>query len=103
MNALTPGALAYPEYFESSWHLPSGRLPDDVPHQFRMWAHSELMANDKHGLLIATVVFSRESGRPYGAVAPVAVAPSSQILVTCSRRSRSTTTSPIVTRFARIR
>ena len=73
VNALTPGALAYPEYFDASWHLPLGRLPDDVPHQFRMWAHSELMANDKLGMLIATVVFNRESGRPYGAVAPVAV------------------------------
>jgi len=75
VNALTPGALAYPEYFESSWHLPSGRLPDDVPHQFRLWAHSELMANDKYGMVIVTAVFNRESGRPYGAVAPTAVPP----------------------------
>jgi hypothetical protein len=73
VNALTSGALAYPEYFESSWHLPAGRLPDDVPHRLRLWAHSELMANDKHGMLIATFVFNHESGRPYGAVAPVAV------------------------------
>lgn len=73
VNALTPGALAYPEYFEPSWHLPSGRLADDVPHLFRIWAHSELMANDKLGMLIVTAVFNRESGRPYGAVAPVAV------------------------------
>jgi hypothetical protein len=74
VNPLTPGALAYREYFESSWHLPSGRLPDDVPHQFRLWAHSEVMANDKYGMVIVTAVFNRESGRPYGAVAPVAVA-----------------------------
>jgi hypothetical protein len=40
-----------------------------------MWAHSELMANDRLGMLIATGVFTRESGRPYGSVAPVAVAP----------------------------
>ena len=73
VNALTPGALAYPEYFESSWHLASGRLPDDVPHNFRLWAHSEIMANDKYGLVIVTAVLNRESGRPYGAVAPVAV------------------------------
>ena len=72
---LTSGGLAYPEYFESAWHLPSGRLADDVPHRFRLWAHSELMASDAHGMLIVTGVISRESGRPYGAVAPVAVAP----------------------------
>jgi hypothetical protein len=73
VNPLTPGALAYPEYFDASWHLPSGRLQDDVPHQFRLWAHSELMANDKYGMAIVTAVFNRESGRPYGAVAPVSV------------------------------
>ena len=72
-NTLTRGALAYPEYFQESWHLPSGQLQDDVPHRLRLWGHSELMANDVYGMLIATVVFSRESGRPYGAVGPVAV------------------------------
>ena len=64
VNALTSGALAYAEYFQPSWHIPSGSLPDDVPHRFRLWAHSELMANDKYGMLIATFVFNHESGRP---------------------------------------
>jgi hypothetical protein len=36
-----------------------------------MWAHSELIANDAIGLVVMTLVHSRESARPYGAAALV--------------------------------
>jgi hypothetical protein len=40
-----------------------------------VWAHSEIIADEKRGVLIVTVVHSRESGRPYGAVGLVSVEP----------------------------
>ena len=67
--------LFYPEYFDTSWRLPVGQLPEDARHRLRLWAHSEIMANDKLGMLLVTVVYSRESGRPYGAAGLVSVEP----------------------------
>jgi hypothetical protein len=67
--------LYYPEYFETVWRLPGGHLPEDAKHRLRLWAHSEIMANDKLGLLLVTAVYSRESGRPYGAAGLVTVDP----------------------------
>ena len=72
-NVFARAALGYPEFFQTDWFLPSGALPDDARHRFRMWAHTEVMAHDKHGLLIVTLVHSRESGRPFGAVGLVGV------------------------------
>ena len=75
VNALTPGALAYPEYFESSWHLPSGRLPDDVPHQFRsvgaLRADGERQARPAHRdgrvqLRVRPPVWRSGAGRRHG-------------------------------------
>jgi len=65
--------LWYPEYFDSSWRLPVGNLPEDSRHRLRLWAHSEIMANDSLGMLLLTVIYSRESGRPYGAAGLVLV------------------------------
>ncbi len=74
-GALVGPDLAYPEYFDPSWRLPVGSLPDDARHRLRMWAHTELIANDKIGLVVLTAVYSRESGRPYGAAGLVGVEP----------------------------
>ena len=65
--------LWYPEYFDASWRLPVGPLPEDARHRLRLWAHSEIMANDRLGMLIVTTVYSRESGRPFGAAGLVSV------------------------------
>ncbi len=69
----TGADLAYAEYFNPSWRLPVGNLPEDARHRFRMWAHSEVIANDSLGLLVVTLMHSVESGRPYGAAALVSV------------------------------
>jgi hypothetical protein len=68
-------ALAYPEYTVPAWHTPIGRLADDVPQRLRIWMHSELLADEKRGEVILNLVYSRESGRPYGAVGWVGVEP----------------------------
>jgi len=67
--------LWYPEYFDSSWRLPVGQLPEDAKHRLRLWAHSEIMANDSLGMLLVTLIYSRESGRSYGAAGLVSVEP----------------------------
>lgn len=69
------GSLGYPEYIDPSWHIPAGGLPDDVRHRLRMWAFSEIRANETFGFLGVTVVHSRESGRPYGAIGLVDARP----------------------------
>jgi len=74
-NGFANSELAYPQFFDAAWHLPTGALTEDSPHRLRMWAHSEIIANEKRGVLIATIVYSRESGRPYGAVGLVNVQP----------------------------
>ncbi len=67
--------LAYPDFFEAEWHQPVGALPDDARHRSRVWMHSELMANEAHGTLMLSLLFSTESGRPYGASGVVGLAP----------------------------
>ena len=74
-DALATSGLGYPEYFDPDWHVPTGALADDARHRLRFWGRSELMANDKHGMIVVTLIHSRESGRPYGAAALVGVRP----------------------------
>jgi hypothetical protein len=68
-------ALAYPEYIDTRWHLPTGALPDDAPQRFRGWVHSELLAHETRGTLVLSMLYSRESGRPYGAAGWVGMEP----------------------------
>jgi hypothetical protein len=68
-------SLAFPASFDAGWRLPTGSLTDDARHRLRVWAHSELMANDSLGLLMITLIHSRETGRPFGASGLVAVSP----------------------------
>ncbi len=69
------GVLGYREFAGSDWHLPIGALPDDVRHRMAVAMHSELIADDARGTLMMAVLFTSESGRPYGASGLVAVAP----------------------------
>ena len=72
-DPISQSALVDPALVTQDWLLPSGALPEDSRHRFRLWAHTELMAHDTHGMLIVMLVHSRESGRPYGAVGLVGV------------------------------
>jgi hypothetical protein len=74
-DALAMSALGYPEYFDPDWHVPTGALAEDARHRLRFFGRSELMANDKHGMIVVTLIHSRESGRPYGAAGLVGVRP----------------------------
>lgn len=69
-----PTTLNYPEYWQASWHLPSGDLSQDVRHRLRLWATWNVPALPKwFGRLGVSPLFALDTGQPYGAAGDVLI------------------------------
>jgi len=53
--------LAYPEYKERSWYMPTGRLPVDIPNRLRAWIVWDAVSSRRHNLS-ASVLFNYQTG-----------------------------------------
>jgi outer membrane receptor for ferrienterochelin and colicin len=68
----TFGYLSYPEYFDPSWNIPVGSLPQDQTHRLVGYATYDLPLPRVLGALNISAVHTWDSGAPYGAVGSAA-------------------------------
>jgi len=70
-----PTDLTYPEYWQLSWHVPAGDLPQDIRHRIRLWANWGMTFVPAWlGRFSLAPLFALDTGLPYGAAGPVFVA-----------------------------
>ncbi|MFN7990324.1 MAG: TonB-dependent receptor [Thermoanaerobaculia bacterium] len=65
------GWLSYPEYFQQSWNLPVGSLPQDQRHRLVVYGSWDVPIPRSLGALNLSAVHNWNSGTPYGAVGQV--------------------------------
>jgi outer membrane receptor protein involved in Fe transport len=69
-----PFDLTYPEYWQASWRLPTGDLPQDIRHRIRLWTTWDMtFIPARLGHFNLSGIFALDTGLPYGASGPVYV------------------------------
>ncbi len=65
------GWTSYPEYFDASWNIPVGSLPQDQRHRMVLYGTYDIPLPKVIGAFNFSAVHTWDSGTPYGAVGQV--------------------------------